>query len=111
MWSVNALSLGGQKRIRQERIRPKRIRSKGNPMKKIVLDVKGMHCDSCVRHVKNALSGTPGVTSAHVSLDTNKAEVEFDEGIADVDQLIEQVQREGYDAVVDIADTPRKSGK
>jgi copper chaperone CopZ len=35
---------------------------------KVVFAVEGMHCDGCVRRVKNLLSKVEGVASAEVSL-------------------------------------------
>lgn len=62
------------------------------------LNVQGMTCEMCVKHVKQGLEGVPGVTSAVVDLATNTATVQS----ADVDAeiLIEAVQEEGYDAYV-----------
>jgi copper chaperone CopZ len=60
------------------------------------LNVQGMTCEMCVKHVKQGLEGVPGVTSATVDLNTNTATVQS----ADVDPniLIEAIQEEGYDA-------------
>lgn len=43
-------------------------------MKK-TLKIDGMMCDHCVHHVKEALSGVPGVESAEVSLSAKSAVV------------------------------------
>ena len=41
-------------------------------------DVVGMHCQSCVGKVTNALRSVDGITSAHVTLDPPQAQVEMD---------------------------------
>jgi len=42
---------------------------------KILLEVEGMTCASCVSHVERALKAVPGVTGATVNLATERAEV------------------------------------
>ncbi len=42
---------------------------------KLVLEVEGMTCASCVAHVERALKAVPGVTGAAVNLATERAEV------------------------------------
>lgn len=69
-------------------------------MKKVTLNVKGMHCASCVALVEKALKKTEGVSNASVNLSTEKAQVEFDESKADVSKLISAVKGRGYDARV-----------
>ncbi len=69
-------------------------------MRKITLNVKGMHCASCVAVVEKALKKTPGVSSAVVNLSTEKAQVEYDEAVADVGKLISAVKSKGYGARV-----------
>jgi len=69
-------------------------------MKKITLNIKGMHCASCVAVVGKALKKTEGVSEASVNLSTEKASVEFDESRVDVSKLIAAVKNKGYDARV-----------
>lgn len=45
-------------------------------MSKVVYKVKGMACNHCVMHVKNALESLPGV-SAEVTLEPAQAVLEF----------------------------------
>jgi len=67
-------------------------------MKKIELDIKGMHCSSCTTLVKEALTDTKGVKDANVDLKAARATVSFDEKLVNEKQLIEAVRKEGYDA-------------
>ena len=69
-------------------------------MKKITLNVKGMHCASCVAVVERALKKTDGVSDARVNLSTEKAHVEFDDSKVDASKLISAVKGKGYDARV-----------
>jgi copper chaperone CopZ len=62
---------------------------------KTVLKIKGMSCEHCVHHVKEALEGTAGVKSAAVSLKDNSAEVEHD---CPVEALKQAVEEAGYEA-------------
>ncbi|MDX1412246.1 MAG: heavy-metal-associated domain-containing protein [Nitrospirales bacterium] len=58
--------------------------------------VKGMTCDNCVRHVKQALQGVAGVTSVNVSLDNQQANLEYDPTIATVEAMAAAVSEAGY---------------
>ena len=69
-------------------------------MKKTILDVKGMHCMSCVMIVKDALAETKGVKSADVDLKHEKATVSFDEKLVSAKKLVDAIQKEGYKASV-----------
>ncbi len=60
------------------------------------LEIEGMHCAACVRTVEEALAAVKGVRSATVSLPTESASVEYDEGAVRVDELVEAVSRAGY---------------
>ena len=63
-------------------------------MKKTMI-VDGMMCQNCVRHVKNALEGVEGVTSAVVDLDSRSAVIEMEKDIQD-QILLDAVKEEGY---------------
>ena len=64
-------------------------------MKKVI-HVVGMGCEKCVAHVKEALEGLDGVTSAEVSLDTNTAVITMSNDVADT-AIISAVDEAGYD--------------
>jgi copper chaperone CopZ len=63
---------------------------------KTVLKIDGMSCDHCVKHVKEALEGTAGVTSARVSLKDGNAEVEHG-GEATLKAMKAAVEEAGYE--------------
>jgi len=65
-------------------------------MKKIELNIKGMHCNSCVMLIKDALSETKGVKESDVDLRRAKATVSFDEKLTNEKHLISAIEKEGY---------------
>jgi copper chaperone CopZ len=67
-------------------------------MMKTVLKIEGMSCDHCVKHVKEALEGTAGVSSAAVSLKDGRAEVEHG-AEATAEALKAAVIEAGYEVV------------
>lgn len=62
---------------------------------KVVLDIEGMSCASCVGRVERALSAVPGVSAASVNLATEHAQVT---GTASTEALIRAVAAAGYEA-------------
>lgn len=65
-------------------------------MKKLV-HVEGMGCMKCVAHVKEALEGLDGVSSAEVSLEAGTALVTLTKDVAD-EAIRSAVDEAGYDA-------------
>ena len=61
------------------------------------IEVKGMTCDGCVNSVTRALKAVPGVQSADVSLEKQRAVVTFEDGKASVADLKQAVEDAGYD--------------
>jgi copper chaperone CopZ len=61
------------------------------------LDVQGMTCGNCVRHVETALKGVPNVEGVEVSLSQKQATVRHADGV-DVQTLVSAVEEEGYSA-------------
>ena len=65
--------------------------------RKTVLDVLGMSCGSCVRHVTAALAAVPGVSKVDVQLRSGTAVIEHD-AEATTAQLIEALREPGYES-------------
>ena len=63
----------------------------------ITLNIGGMSCPHCVKHVTNALQELPGVSGAVVSLEKNTAEVEHDGSVA-FETMKTAVEEAGYEA-------------
>ena len=64
-------------------------------MKKLV-HVEGMGCMNCVHHVKEALEGLDGVSSADVSLESNTALITLTKDVAD-EAIKSAIDEAGYD--------------
>ena len=62
--------------------------------------VTGMGCASCVARVQKAISEVKGVSSCNVSLASNSAQVEFDPGVTNPEQLSKAVSDAGYGLIV-----------
>jgi copper chaperone CopZ len=60
------------------------------------LDIEGMSCAMCVRHVAKALTDIPGVEARNVTI--GSAEVEFDPAITPEDRILDAVRLAGYPA-------------
>ena len=75
--------------------------------KTIELNVKGMDCADCARHVEHAVSALSGVARAQVFLMTEKGVIEFDPARVDERQIIGAVESAGYHATVAGQDTAR----
>ncbi len=67
-------------------------------MKKVIR-VEGMSCSHCVQAVGNAINALDGVSKVEVSLDSNTAEVEYDESKVDSEKLYLAVENIGFDVV------------
>lgn len=62
------------------------------------LDVQGMTCDNCRRHVEEALKGVPGVSAASVDLLFRRAKVSYDAEKTSLDAMVRAVEEAGYSA-------------
>ena len=68
----------------------------GVATRKSIFPVTGMTCATCAGHVEEALKSLPGVISANVNLASEKATVEYIEGL-DTDGLKKAVKDAGYE--------------
>ncbi len=66
-------------------------------MKETLLQVGGMSCPSCVRHIDAALRELDGVAKIDVRLREGTVVVQHDPASASVDALVEAVRGAGYD--------------
>ena len=65
--------------------------------KKVDIDVVGMTCAACSARVEKALNKQEGVENAVVNLLSNKATVEFDDEKIDEGDIINTIEKTGYD--------------
>lgn len=71
--------------------------------KKTQLNVQGMSCPSCIRHVDAALSDLDGVVSVEVRLREGRVLVEHDPAVAPVSRLASALRDAGYESTVGAA--------
>jgi copper chaperone CopZ len=60
------------------------------------LDINGMTCNGCVKHVDQALRAVPGVTAVEVSLPDHCARIVHDPELAPPTTLVAAVEGAGY---------------
>lgn len=65
------------------------------------LTIEGMNCASCAAHVEKAAGKVQGITYASVNLATGRLTVKYDEKRANVDEIMEAVDKAGYKAIDD----------
>ncbi|MBA7626950.1 Copper-exporting P-type ATPase [subsurface metagenome] len=66
--------------------------------KEASLQVEGMHCASCVTNIKKSVNRVPGVSRVSVNLVTSRALVEYNSEQTDIPNLIQAIERMGYNA-------------
>lgn len=67
-------------------------------MKKINLNIKGMHCTSCAMNIDFDLEDLDGVKTAKTNYAKQKCEVEFDENRINIETILSQIKKTGYQA-------------
>ena len=65
-------------------------------MKKIKLDIEGMHCSSCAMNIDFDLEDLDGVKSAKTSYAKQFTEVEFDDSKVSESEIAAQIKKTGY---------------
>ncbi len=68
--------------------------------KTIQLKITGMDCASCVLHIEKDLAKLDGVKEAKVNLAMEKGEVTFDDSKLAEGEILKQIKKSGYSAVV-----------
>ncbi len=66
-------------------------------LQNITLPITGMHCAGCANTVERKLKGTAGVAEASVNLPLEKAQVRYNPEVVSKKDLVDAVQRAGYD--------------
>jgi len=65
---------------------------------KITFRIVGMHCAACVANIEDALNKVEGVFKATVNLAVEKAFVEYDPALVNVESLVRTINNAGYGA-------------
>jgi Cu+-exporting ATPase len=66
---------------------------------KILLNIKGMHCESCEKIITSELSDIPGVSVLKIDSNTGAGEIEAPKNIAD-SQIISAISNAGYNGEI-----------
>jgi copper chaperone CopZ len=72
----------------------------------VVLDVAGMHCQSCAALIEETLARDPGVQRVVVDLDAGRASVVYDPDAVSVSAVCAALRSVGYSAVPVAAGDP-----
>ncbi len=67
---------------------------------KLKLKIEGMHCSSCAMNIDFDLEDLKGVKKVKTSYAKQDTEVEYDESEVTLTQIIEQIKKTGYTAVI-----------
>ena len=70
-----------------------------NNMKKIDLNISGMHCASCALIIEKQVKKLDGISSVNVNASTEKASVIFDEDKISNNDIIKSIKKSGYGVV------------
>jgi Cu+-exporting ATPase len=68
---------------------------------KVIINVVGMHCATCVATIENALKKSPGVTQAKVNYGTEQAFIQYDPKQTSIEQLQKTIENAGYKTIKD----------
>lgn len=73
-------------------------------MKKITLNIRGMHCASCAVNIEKQLIKNKNIKSAYVNIATNKAIVEFDNNRLKDSHINTLIENAGYQSEIENID-------
>lgn len=65
-------------------------------MKTVKLKIEGMHCNSCAMNIDFDLEDLDGVKQSKTSYAKAETEIEFDEDRIELEKLLEQIKKTGY---------------
>lgn len=69
-------------------------------VKKVKLQIEGIHCTSCAMNIDFDLEDLDGVKKVQTSYAKQEVEIEYDVEKIEIDKIIQQVKATGYKAVV-----------
>ncbi len=64
--------------------------------RQVVIPITGMTCANCVSTIERNVRKIPGVNDTSVNLSTERATVDFDPGLVNLDALVEKIEHIGY---------------
>jgi copper ion binding protein len=62
-----------------------------------IIDISGMHCESCVNTITGVLTEIEGVGDVKVALEYEQAKIKFDPEEVTTDELKEAIEEKGYE--------------
>jgi P-type Cu+ transporter len=68
-------------------------------MKKVILQIQGMHCSACAMNIDFDLEDLDGVKSSKTNYAKQITEIEYNEEKLEVRDLIKQIKQTGYTAI------------
>lgn len=68
-------------------------------METAIINIKGMTCGGCVKSVTTVLQNIAGVSSVDVSLEQNRASINYDPAQVNYAQFKSAIEDAGYDVV------------
>jgi Cu+-exporting ATPase len=77
-------------------------------MKKINLNISGMHCASCATIIDKTLKKTNGVKEVNVNFSTSKATIGFDENLINENSLIDVIKKRGYGSSINVGNDSKQ---
>ncbi|MFH0924932.1 MAG: heavy metal translocating P-type ATPase [bacterium] len=85
-------------------------------MKKITINITGMHCTSCSARINQNLNKAEGIESAYVNFATSSASVSYDENVTNKKNILKVIKDTGYTAelsktVNDLSDLENRQRK
>lgn len=81
---------------KRNNVKENKMEEKMNEVKKMIVNVDGMSCNNCAKHVKNALEEVEGIKEVSVNLDDKNADVSY-EGNIDVESIEKAITEAGYE--------------
>lgn len=66
-------------------------------MKRITLNIEGMHCEGCAKRIENSLKNFENIKTINVSLKDKQAKIECDEKL--LDKIKERISDLGFKVV------------
>ena len=80
-------------------------------MNSIQLNISGMKCGGCVNTVENILKNSDGVENVSVNLITESAYFEINKTVPNIDQVLENLEQNGFPSKVYVNDFSKKVNK
>ena len=80
-------------------------------MNSIQLNISGMKCGGCVNTVENILKNSDGVENVSVNLLTESAYFEINRSVPNIDQVLENLKKNGFPAKIYVNDFSKKVNK